>query len=171
MPKASIPERRNLDELSNALTLLYCEFESLSQQYALHINLQNEYVLQKSPQVRLALQKEINDCLTLFCVRARNLANFFLKDCKKRADDIKIEDFGLTYSIFDELSTDGFSKNIVDRISKEISHLTYQSTKNYKHRIWNTAIIYEHIKNRFQLFAKKISKEIDEKSLKISESL
>lgn len=160
--------KRNIEELAKAYTIVQAEYEAFEKIYdSLRIALE-EYITKIGAREVLQARSKLNDLIVLFCVRARNLINFFREDYHQRKnDDIKLTDFGIPYSIFNDFDPIDI-ENIVNRVNKEISHLTYESIKDMAERKWNFDSIFFDIRDRVRVFTFEIfhKTEISELSIK-----
>ena len=103
-----------------------------------------------------------NSLLESFVIHARNLIDFFNGKESKKEDDILLRDFNINkdlYKVFDyhplELEKTEIEKQY-DRMSKEISHLTYKRTNNVNLKQWDLDYIKEIITKRFNDFITEI---------------
>ncbi len=140
---------RPIEDLAMAYSVIICEFEALERCFKLHKKLQQEYKVLTTADERQEKQLEINDCLTLFCVRARNLIAFFNPTGKTKPDDITLKDFNINP---DQLNVDESFNDLLIRLHKEVAHFTYKRIKYYGDRIWNTDNIYSLIATSFYHF-------------------
>ena len=164
--------KRSVNELARAYSVIVYEFEALERVYTLYqyaLELHNRNLLRGDA---LLLQYCFNEIIVLFCVHARNLANLFSINKRKREDDIKITDFGLKYDIFNTFDSRNLDA-IIERVSKEVSHLTYWHLKETNEREWDISFIFKTLKGYFNCFYKQMelnNKSIVEKSIEIDKS-
>ena len=77
-------------------------------------------------------QKTANALIDSFCVRARNLNEFFLEE-NNRADTLKASDFATDDYVVPKASNE--RKVLFKKINKQISHLTNERTSEQEDKI------------------------------------
>lgn len=137
---------RNHSELVEGLSHVTYEYNMLIGTATLleHIQIQRKNSKGSVDKIKQLFLSDINynSVLESFLIHARNLIDFFnSKEFKKNGDDILLRDFNIkeeTCKIFDCNKSPDDKTEIekqYDRMSKEISHLTYKRTNKINDKL------------------------------------